>query len=246
MPLREDFERSGNWLFRWRSFLPVIALVAFALIIKEFTFIGNSERLDQLWELFCLSVSFFGLGIRILTIGHTPYGTSGRNTHRQVAETLNTTGLYSTVRNPLYLGNYFMSLGVVLFLHLWWLVLIYTLIFWLYYERIIFAEEEFLRNKFGQTYLDWANATPVFIPSFAHYKKPALRFSVKNVLRREYNGFFAVILLMFILEVIGDVVVEGHLHFDTRWLIFLVIGFSVWITLRFLKKHTTLLDVEGR
>ena len=78
------------------------------------------------------------------------------------------------------------------------------------------------------------------------YKRPALRFSAKNVLRREYNGFFAVIILMFILEVIGDVVVEGHLHFDTRWLIFLVIGFSVWITLRFLKKHTTLLDVEGR
>ena len=246
MPLREDFERSGNWLFRWRSFLPVIVLAGFALILKEFTLLGNSERLDQWWEVFCLGVSFFGLTIRILTIGHTPYGTSGRNTHTQVAETLNTTGLYSAVRNPLYLGNYFMSLGIVLFLHLWWLVVIYTLIFWLYYERIIFAEEEFLRSKFGQSYLDWANTTPVFIPSFAQYKSPELCFSLKNVLRREYNGFFAVILIMFILEVVGDIVVEGRVHFDQGWLLLLAVGFTVWATLRFLKKHTTVLDVDGR
>jgi len=246
MPLREDFERSGNWLFRWRSYLPVIVLIAFALIMREFTFLGNSERLDRLWEVFCLSVSFFGLAIRILTIGYTPHGTSGRNTRNQVAETLNTTGLYSTVRNPLYLGNYFMSLGIVLFLHLWWLALIYTLIFWLYYERIIFAEEEFLRNKFGQKYLDWANDTPVFIPTFEHYRKPNLPFSLKNVLRREYNGFFAVILLMFILEVIGDLVVEKRFHPDPEWLVLVATGFFVWATLRFLKKRTTLLDVEGR
>ena len=37
--------------------------------------------------------------------------------------------------------------------------LLYMLIFTLYYERIIFAEEMFLRREFGQAYLDWAATT---------------------------------------------------------------------------------------
>ncbi|MGC9453013.1 MAG: methyltransferase family protein, partial [Oceanipulchritudo sp.] len=51
-------------------------------------------------------------------------GTSGRNTKQQVAYSLNTTGFYSVVRNPLYLGNFFMYLGIALFTHHWWLVLV--------------------------------------------------------------------------------------------------------------------------
>ncbi|MGB8874133.1 MAG: hypothetical protein WCC75_12145, partial [Desulfobaccales bacterium] len=44
--------------------------------------------------------------------GLPPRGTSGRNTQGQVAETLNTTGIYSLVRNPLYLGNFLIWLGL--------------------------------------------------------------------------------------------------------------------------------------
>ena len=101
------------------------------------------------------------LAIRAYTIGHTPKGTSGRNTKKQVANALNTTGAYSLVRNPLYLGIFFMGLGVALFAHLWWLTLIYVLAFWLYYERVIFAEEAYLRDKFGAEYLSWADRTPI-------------------------------------------------------------------------------------
>ena len=63
--------------------------------------------------------------------------------------TLNTSGLYSVVRHPLYLGNYLMWLGVALFSRTWWAPVIVSLVFWLYYERIMFAEEEFLRRQFG-------------------------------------------------------------------------------------------------
>ena len=149
MALKEDFENTGNWLFRWRSYLPLIMISIFLLALREYEYPGNSEYLDHLWEVFCLIVSFIGLGIRVFTVGHTPKGTSGRNTKGQVAETLNTSGTYSVVRNPLYLGNFFMGLGLAMFAHLWWLTLIYILTFWLYYERIIFTEEEYLRNKFG-------------------------------------------------------------------------------------------------
>lgn len=246
MALREEFESTGNWLFRWRSYLPLAVIGIFLLALREYEYPGHSEHLDHLWEALCLLVSFIGLGIRIFTIGHTPRGTSGRNTQKQVADTLNTTGIYSIVRNPLYLGNYFMGLGIALFAYLWWLTLIYILIFWLYYERIIFAEEAYLRNKFGAEYLEWANETPVFIPKFSPYRKANLPFSLKNVLRREYNGLFAVIVTLFILETVGEIFYEGRSEFDFGWILLLSIGFIVWLTLRTLKKYTTILNVEGR
>lgn len=246
MALREEFESTGNWLFRWRSYLPLVMIGIFLLALREYEYPGHSEHYDHLWEVLSLIVSFFGLGIRIFTIGYTPKGTSGRNTKKQVADTLNTTGIYSIVRNPLYLGNFFMWLGIALFAYLWWLTLIYILVFWLYYERIIFAEEAYLRNKFGNEYLDWANETPVFIPKLSKYKKADLPFSLRNVLRREYNGFFAIIIVMFILEIVGDLFVEGEIHFDLGWEVLLSAGFIVWLILRTLKKYTTLLKVEGR
>lgn len=248
MLLRNHFESSGNWLFRWRSYLPLFILSIFLLAMHGYARPGGNEQIESLWEGFCLLVSFFGLGIRVYTVGHTPKNTSGRNTSKQVAETLNTTGAYSMVRNPLYLGNFFMGLGLALFAFFWWLAMIYILVFWLYYERIIYAEEAFLTEKFKQEYVQWANRTPVIVPDFRLYQKPALPFSLKNVLRREYNGFFAVVLCMFVLEAVGDMFLSDSIRIsiDTEWQIALIVSFVVWLVLRFLKKYTAVLNVKGR
>lgn len=244
MALQEEMIKSGNWLFRWRSYLPIGVIVVFLAAIPTHHFNFVHEWADHLWEVFCLLVSFFGLGLRIMTIGYTPRGTSGRNTHKQTAETLNTDGLYSLTRNPLYLGNFFIYLGVALFAHIWWLTVIFVLVFWLYYERIIFAEEAFLRQKFGQPYLDWADQTPVFLPRLKGYRRPPLSFSLRNVLRREFNGFFGIIVVMFAFEMLEEYCCKGG--FDMWWGVLLAVGFLVWATLRTLKKHTSVLQVEGR
>lgn len=246
MGLREDFESTGNWLFRWRSYLPLLLIGIFIVALREFEYPNHSKQLDALWEVVCLFISFFGLGIRAFTIGHTPAGTSGRNTSEQQASTLNTTGIYSVVRHPLYLGNFFMGLGIALFAHLWWLTLIYVLAFCIYYERIMYAEEAYLREKFGDQFVAWADTVPAFIPNLKKWKRPSLSFSLRNVLRREYNGFFAVIVTLFILEVIGDIFAEGKVELDPMWASILIVGFVVWATLRTLKKRTKLLNVEGR
>jgi protein-S-isoprenylcysteine O-methyltransferase Ste14 len=244
--LREEFERSGNLLFRRRSYLPLILIAVYFYAMRGYQYPGNSARLDMLLEFFCLFVCFSGLAIRVFTIGHTPGGTSGRNTKEQIAATLNTTGIYSVVRHPLYLGNFIIWLGIILFAHLWWLVLIYVLAFWLYYERIMFAEEEFLRAKFGDEFTRWAANTPAFIPRFGQYIPPHLPFSTKTALKREYNGAFAIIVMLFILEVASKVVVEHRLECDPYWKYIMAAGFVMWMVLRTLKKKTTLLRVEGR
>lgn len=241
MPLLEEMEATGNLLFRWRSYIPLVYLVILFAGLSYFKYPLESHVLDQLWEVLCLAVSFSGIAVRSLTIGTTPSHTSGRNTKEQVADHLNVTGMYSMTRNPLYFGNFLMVLGVMIFLRVWWIPLIYILFFTLYYERIIFAEEIYLRQKFGKEYLDWAFKTPAFIPRISLWRATAVPFSWKKVLRREYHGMLAVVLAQFSLEVAGDLVIENKFVLDVWWVCLVSFTIATYIVIRFLHKKTAVL-----
>lgn len=250
MALIEEFDKSGNWLFRWRSFLPLVLYVLAAAVIV-FDLDSDMPLFDETWAIACLAVALFGQVIRGITVGFTPKGTSGRNTKEgQVAETLNTKGIYSTVRHPLYLGNYFMWLGIIIYVGNWWFTIVCSLLFWLYYERIMFAEEFFLRGKFGKTYLDWAAKTPSFFPRLTNWESAGWNFSMKNVLKREYNGFFAIFISFALLDILKIYVHTGFTTVNQMispfWLYATAISFLIFITLRTLKKQTKVLDAAGR
>ena len=100
-----------------------------------------------------LVVGLLGQTIRTLVAGVVPAGTSIKGTKAQEAVSLNTTGLYSVCRNPLYLGNFFMMLSPVILSGNFLFILVFVLAFWLYYERIVSAEEAFLTQKFREEYL---------------------------------------------------------------------------------------------
>lgn len=252
MALIEEMEKSGNWLFRWRSFLPLaVYAVALPLVLMKDACCMQPAFTEVYWWGSCLAVSFLGQIIRALTIGFTPRGTSGRNTAEgQVAETLNTRGIYGMVRHPLYLGNFFMWMGIVLFTGNWWFSVVVALAFWLYYERIMFAEEAFLRGKFGKAYLTWSESTPAFVPRLGGWTPPGVRFSMRNVLKREYNGFFAMFLSFAIMDWAQTARLYGfqwNAHsLSLHWQYMLVGAFVIFIVLRSLKKYTRVLDVEGR
>ncbi len=246
MALREEFESSGNWLFRRRSYLPLLLFVPLLVDMIWFrTSIGRPD-LQIAWEYVCIAVSFSGLVVRALTIGFRPAGTSGRNTHAQVAEQLNTSGMYSIVRHPLYVGNFLMWIGVGMFNADWRLVAFFIVAFALYYERIMYAEEEFLRRKFGTAYTDWAEHTPAFFPRLSAWRPPTLKFSLRSVLRHEYSSFFAMIVAFVILGVVQHLVAYGRFAVETRWIVLGAVGLVVYVTLRTMKKRTRLLAVEGR
>ena len=206
---------------------------------------------ELIWTISCIAVSMFGLFIRALTIGYTPRGTSGRNTKEgQVAEFLNTKGIYSMVRHPLYLGNYFMWLGIIMYVGNWWFTVLCSMLFWVYYERIMFAEEAFLTRKFGARYKQWSKHIPPFFPKFSKYQPAEVSFSMRNVLKREYNGFFAVFISFAFIHVIKNYIefesLDWDMLIDPIWLYLLPASFLIFLTLRTLKKKTKVLDVEGR
>lgn len=246
MALREELHRSGNWLFRWRSYVPLLLIVPTFAALRHFKLPFHSGALQEAWEIVCLSVSLVGLGVRILTVGYVPHGTSGRNTRRQMAAVLNTTGMYSIVRHPLYLGNFLIWLGISMFSHCWWLVAIFALAFCVYYERIIFAEEEFLRDKFKDGFLNWANRTPALIPRFSQWQRPSLPFSLRTVLKREYPGFLALVAVFFFMDLYEDSLVRGKLTVEPFCEVLAILALGLFLTLRTIKRRTTLLDVEDR
>jgi protein-S-isoprenylcysteine O-methyltransferase Ste14 len=204
------------------------------------------DNATDYWETLSIFISFFGLGIRCFTVGYVPRGTSGRNTKSQSAESLNTTGMYSILRHPLYVGNFIIVFGITLFIQVWWFALIVWAGFWLYYERIIFSEEEFLRKKFGTSFIIWAEKTPILFPKFKNWKKPGLPFSLKTVLRREFSTFFSIIAVFFFLEISTNLLLKNKFEVRMSWVYFFIIGLVIYLTCLILKKKTKLLNVPGR
>ncbi|MDT8395384.1 MAG: hypothetical protein RRA32_02905, partial [bacterium] len=129
---------------------------------------------------------------------------------------------------------------------IWWLAVIYALSFWVYYERIMFAEESFLRGRFGDAYDRWAARTPAFWPRLSRLTRPKLSFSFRTVLRREYPGFFAIVFLFTLLEIIESLLSDGPLMPGPFWVRFFFTGLVLYLALLTIKRKTGLLKVPGR
>lgn len=245
MALVHELERSGNWLFKRRSWLPVV-LVICGLFVMYYV---NRQAIlfDQNEEIIFLSISLAGELIRILTVGFAPGNTSGRNTaYGQLADEINVTGIYSLVRHPLYVGNYFMWLGPALFLRSAWFAIVFTLVYWLYYERIIFAEEQFLRKKFGEAYDKWSENVKAVFPGFKNYRAPGLSFSLLTVFRREYNSFINIFVIFSVLDLARNYMVSGRISVTPFWGWISGAALLIWIILRTIHKKTQWFTVEGR
>lgn len=249
----ERFKKDGNFLFRYRSYLPLILVPFF--IFSLISFSSNLINCDAKWLgynniliIFSLIVGLLGQTIRILVAGFVPKDTSGRNTKEQKAATLNTKGFYSICRNPLYLGNFLMMFSPVILLGNWLFALCFILFFWLYYERIIYAEEEFLVKKFGDLYIQWASKTSCFFPSFRNYEKTNMKFSFKAMIRREYHSLFGLASSLFVVHYLIILVLFKFDVLAPSYILsgFFIICFIIYLICLFLSKKTNLLFVENR
>ncbi len=191
--------KQGDFLFRYRGILPIPIILG--CIIYYFY---NYNPISNIQYIICLGISLSGLLIRILTVGFAYHKTSGKNTKKQIAEKLNTSGIYSILRNPLYLANYLNWLGIVLLLSNHLLTIVITSLFIILYYKIILVEENFLLQKFKEEYQNYFSKTPRILPSFKNWNKPINKFNLKKSLVNIKNGLLGISLIFFLINCIEN------------------------------------------
>jgi len=185
--------RAGQTLFRWRSFTPLLLLaVAIPLLARSR---GDHHTA---WVALGFALCVLGQSLRAWVLGVVPDGTSGQN-ERLIATDLNTSGPYALTRNPLYLGNLLITLGLCAIAHDAILAALAAVLFALQYRAIIAAEEAFLREKFGARFDEWTSRVPRFWPRGPAPGGSPRPWSPRRVLRKEHNPAAAWLALALVL-----------------------------------------------
>jgi protein-S-isoprenylcysteine O-methyltransferase Ste14 len=240
MQFHEQMTHQGEWLFRWRSYLPLLLLIPWLMLIA-----GDSGSVGIL-PIACDSAAWIaavlGLLIRILVVGYAAPGTSGRNARRQRARSLNTTGLYALVRHPLYLGNLLITLAWSLSTHSGAMLLIAVLAFALYYERIIVTEEAFLTQQFGNKFREWSQVTPTIVPRWATWSMPDKPICWRTVIRREYLTACLIVAVMVAVHLVHSNWGTAGAIVDPFWRSVAIIDLAVFLAVRWIANHTSLLQ----
>ncbi len=244
--LAEHATRTGRWLFRWRSYFPLWVLAyVLALLAVDPTPVGGEGSLAA-WVASGVILGLTGLAVRAWTFGHAPSGTSGRGTRELRAETLTRTGLYSVVRHPLYLGNFLLWMGAVAFAGKPTALLATALFFWIYYERIMMAEERFLYERFDDAFREWASTTPGFLPRPSGWVTSPHPFSLRYCLGRDYQAVYGFVAATTAMEVTRSVSSGSGWIPQRGWIAYFLAGSAVYIVLHTLKRRTRLLEARDR
>lgn len=147
----------GNFFFHHRNYLFPAMLVL--VLLPGAPLFDNPLQATLLG----LAVSLSGQFVRCLTIGFEYIIRGGKN-RRVYAENLVTGGLYSLCRNPMYVGNLPIQWGVAIATDSWTCVLVAIPLFTFIYICIVAAEENFLRNKFGEAFDRYCADVPRWLP----------------------------------------------------------------------------------
>lgn len=246
MKLADHFQSTGQSLFRWRSYVQFFFLPAWVLAFVHYRPLFTAPRALLAWQALCVVVALVGLAIRVHVVGHAPFGTSGRNQAAQKAESLNTTGLYSVVRHPLYLGNITIIVATAMLPAVWYLPVIVGLGTALYYERIMVREESFLEEQYGDAFRGWAARTPAIFPAVSSWTPSVLPFSWRTALRGEVYGLVTIFLLVLAVDAVQRVLLYRVTSLHSFWTAPAAVALALWIGVRLMKKHTSLLTVPGR
>ncbi len=132
-------------IYKWRVRSGLLALILTVLFARP----------TLLSLLVGLAVTSAGLVLRLWACGHL-----------KKEKELTTSGPYRYTRNPLYLGNVFIGIGVVISSNSWWAVLIFAIYFLVFYPVIILEEKSRMQKLFPLQYSQYSKNVPLFFPNF--------------------------------------------------------------------------------
>jgi protein-S-isoprenylcysteine O-methyltransferase Ste14 len=182
----------GNFFFKYRNLLFIFLYLA--LFIPSPDIFTPAHFGDQyyLWPIIIgLIVTVSGQAIRGATIG-LAYIIRGGKDKKVYAEELVTQGIFNHCRNPLYVGNILMLLGVGILSNSLIYVGILIPLFLFIYQAIVLAEENFLRNKFGLQFDAYCRRVNRWIPNLTGISRTfeGMHFNASRWILKEYNTQF--------------------------------------------------------
>lgn len=93
-------------------------------------------------------------------------------------------GPYAFCRNPLYIGNFFLGLGVVVIAANWIITALFLIGYSVMYLGTIRQEEKELQERFGKVYEDYCRNVPRLFPRLSPYTaENETAFDWKRILR---------------------------------------------------------------
>jgi protein-S-isoprenylcysteine O-methyltransferase Ste14 len=182
----------GNFFFRYRNWIFILFYAA--LFIPSWPLFSPSRfgKNYFLWPVIIgLIVTCLGQLIRGLTIG-LAYIVRGGREGKPYAEGLVTDGIFKHCRNPLYVGNILMLLGVGILANSLVYVAIVIPVFLFIYQAIVIAEENFLRGKFGPGFDEYCRNVNRWIPGMKGIGKTlsSMKFNWKRWILKEHTTQF--------------------------------------------------------
>lgn len=113
-------------------------------------------------------------------------------------EILAMNGPYAFTRNPLYIGNFFLGLGIAVICANWIILALFIIGFAVIYRKTILNEEKDLLERRGAMYENYCKNVPRFFPRLIPYRSPVkVSFDWRRVIKHhEYVTILGIILAL--------------------------------------------------
>ena len=190
--MRESISKMPSWnisigifFFRYRNALFPLIFICAAAILRPKIMMG-SQAFDHFLTYSGIAIAILGQAVRLITIGFEYIHRGGKG-GQVYAGRLVQGGVYGITRNPMYVGNALIAIGMTVLLGapLGYLLLIPLFLF--VYQAIVAAEEAYLSSKFGAEYDEYCANVNRFVPSMKRIPQAfcEMRFDWRNSLRKD-------------------------------------------------------------
>jgi protein-S-isoprenylcysteine O-methyltransferase Ste14 len=236
----------GNFFFKYRNWVFIIFYAALFIPSPPIFSPGNVGSNFFIWPIAMgLVITISGQMVRGLTIG-LAYIIRGGREGKPYAEGLVREGIFNHCRNPLYVGNILMLLGVGVLANSLFYLLVIIPIFLFIYQAIVLAEEKFLRGKFGTEFDVYCQQVNRWIPNLSGIGKTfsSMQFNWRRWILKEYNTQFVWLSGITLILLTKYPMLTGNNDQLRLQLIVIIIGFllCIYLLVRYLKKSGKMKD----